>query len=1198
MKTFTKTVLFVATFFVCNNASSQYTYHCGGYLLHCHGLNGFVDAEDPIYYSQSITIAAWVRCESKHPSNMGIVYRSFFVNQGASTRVEWGIVLNASGEFMFKGAIDTSDGVGFEPSIQPEIDSLSSGVVPDSGKFYHIAVTLDQSSYMCNFYVNGVVVTSKKMRGGLHWATALGGNFNDASIGCHSQYYQNKMYTDSYFNGYIDDVFMSPDVINKSQLDSVANGTDLTSLNDFFYHFNEGTGGYTYSNPGAIYNNLNYGNTGYLIGDVAWVTNDPCPPFPVSFVDPYPSMVKDDGTLNTDVSKIDTTKKVIGAATDGLSKVLVIAKTAPNVKVQFLIQGSENGFLSNLDQSVTNQPYVNVMSNSDGYAVGVYTAPDGYGSSFPLGGRNLTVWAFSYDNPNNPNAYTTSSKNLQLVTPPVVLVHGMWSNPQVWEKNSNGNPSFLKYLTDVGFTNIHRADYSAESSNTFDPVNPESIFGRKAILKAINDGITQYEMQGIVTCQADVVGHSLGGLMTRSFSQWDSKNFVAENYKQGFIHKLITLGTPHLGSPLGPILYNNIAPIHLPSTLYSIRDLLNGTSMQVGSCHRDFNPDISNNPALQHLKATNDNKINKVFAVVGIASASQSTAMNDFLYALGEISTSSLFEDLNDLVVSRKSQLGGLTGTGTGNFQYTAHSDPPGRTFAISNTETDNPAIFSQVANLLQSSDASLFAPYFPAPLDAVSGFTNGNDDKNKETGSMGMTGQMIRVDSASRNLVFKGGVQNDITITYDSSETSKLNNVICMIQDLGWFAFDTSNSLNITLPGNFGSIGKINFALLARDSSGVLIGDTASFTIVPNGTFLKLQVNPSIIELDSSIREESLQCTALYKIGTDTADYDINDTTNGITYTPLYNRVAIDGNGVVRASEAGSDTILVSYLSDTIKVPVLVDSNFEKAVLYPNTIDFAAIPDKIIGDSPFALIASASSGENVKFKVVSGPAKIENGIAILTGTGTVTIKATAVGNVYFAGAKPVTRSFVVSGVLASQLLNFSAFLINDNVELSWQTAQEQNTSYFDVEKSTDGIYFSSIGKVQSKGTSITKTNYSLTDNSIELNTPFAYYRLMQVDKDGKSLFSNTVIVKFDGQSNSLSIMPNPVKNNLSFRLEGYRGNATMLIFDMNGRQVYKNDVTIGSGNINILTNFLRAGSYLLQIKTNNSVWRKEFLKE
>src|SRR5579872_5753514 len=125
----------------CYVAHSQYTYPCGGYLLHFHGANGYVDAEDPYINPTGLTLAAWVRPGARNPANMGLIWRQFFVNQGSPTTVEYGLIINSSHQFAFIGMIDTTTGktnaVKTEFNTPGELDSLSSGVVPDSGVFYH-----------------------------------------------------------------------------------------------------------------------------------------------------------------------------------------------------------------------------------------------------------------------------------------------------------------------------------------------------------------------------------------------------------------------------------------------------------------------------------------------------------------------------------------------------------------------------------------------------------------------------------------------------------------------------------------------------------------------------------------------------------------------------------------------------------------------------------------------------------------------------------------------------------------------------------------------------------------------------------------------------------------------------------------------------------------------------------------------------
>jgi hypothetical protein len=78
-------------------------------------------------------------------------------------------------------------------------------------------------------------------------------------------------------------------------------------------------------------------------------------------------------------------------------------------------------------------------------------------------------------------------------------------------------------------------------------------------------------------------------------------------------------------------------------------------------------------------------------------------------------------------------------------------------------------------------------------------------------------------------------------------------------------------------------------------------------------------------------------------------------------------------------------------------------------------TITFSAIPHHTIGDAPFSLTLTASSGLPVALEVVSGPATLSGNTVTMTGVGTVTLQATQAGNANFAAATPVSRSFIVA---------------------------------------------------------------------------------------------------------------------------------------------------------------------------------------
>jgi trimeric autotransporter adhesin len=95
---------------------------------------------------------------------------------------------------------------------------------------------------------------------------------------------------------------------------------------------------------------------------------------------------------------------------------------------------------------------------------------------------------------------------------------------------------------------------------------------------------------------------------------------------------------------------------------------------------------------------------------------------------------------------------------------------------------------------------------------------------------------------------------------------------------------------------------------------------------------------------------------------------------------------------------------------------------------------------------------------------------------------------------------------------------------------LTWTTANEINNKGFDIERSDDGKVFKTIGFVKGYGTTTTTRNYTFTDNE-PLSTT-TYYRLRQVDFDGKAALSNVVSVVKSGGLKGLKVYPNPTSDN------------------------------------------------------------------
>jgi hypothetical protein len=124
-------------------------------------------------------------------------------------------------------------------------------------------------------------------------------------------------------------------------------------------------------------------------------------------------------------------------------------------------------------------------------------------------------------------------------------------------------------------------------------------------------------------------------------------------------------------------------------------------------------------------------------------------------------------------------------------------------------------------------------------------------------------------------------------------------------------------------------------------------------------------------------------------------------------------------------------------------------------------------------------------------------------------------------GNIRFVGMGTCVPGFgdftiaVEGSALPVELTSFSARYVREQVELKWQTATELNNYGFAIERSEDGTVWTEVDFVQGAGTSNSPRSYSWTDqldDKLRRNTKLAY-RLLQMDRDGSTEYSNIVYV-------------------------------------------------------------------------------------
>jgi hypothetical protein len=183
--------------------------------------------------------------------------------------------------------------------------------------------------------------------------------------------------------------------------------------------------------------------------------------------------------------------------------------------------------------------------------------------------------------------------------------------------------------------------------------------------------------------------------------------------------------------------------------------------------------------------------------------------------------------------------------------------------------------------------------------------------------------------------------------------------------------------------------------------------------------------------------------------------------------------------------------------------------------------------------------------------------------------------------------------SFTPPVALPVTLLNFTGVRQDETVKLSWTTAQESNSREFDVERSGDGSHFTSIGVVAAKGNSVVATDYTFTD--AQPLTGSNYYRLRQVDLDGKAVYSKTVKLDF-GTSLALRILPNPAHGTANIFVGNTTEALSIQILDLNGRVVKQIITTPGTANIPVDLTGVARGVYMVKVISSASLATEKLL--
>ena len=221
------------------------------------------------------------------------------------------------------------------------------------------------------------------------------------------------------------------------------------------------------------------------------------------------------------------------------------------------------------------------------------------------------------------------------------------------------------------------------------------------------------------------------------------------------------------------------------------------------------------------------------------------------------------------------------------------------------------------------------------------------------------------------------------------------------------------------------------------------------------------------------------------------------------------------------------------------------------------------------------------------------------NGTAISGANGSSYV-ATAAGTynvdvIYDAQCSQVRSGDIIVTSSCSLPLHFTSFeakTVSGKSVLQWFTENEANVSYFEIERSSDGLNYTKIGNMKAKNLP-TNNQYSYTD--LAPLDGINFYRIKQVDNTTVFTYSSVVRLKSEPGSD-LAFYPNPVSDRLVLQPHLTGVQLTLSIYDASGLMI-QNKKILNQPMITIPVNRLASGSYLMELSNGTLKQRAQFIK-
>jgi hypothetical protein len=189
------------------------------------------------------------------------------------------------------------------------------------------------------------------------------------------------------------------------------------------------------------------------------------------------------------------------------------------------------------------------------------------------------------------------------------------------------------------------------------------------------------------------------------------------------------------------------------------------------------------------------------------------------------------------------------------------------------------------------------------------------------------------------------------------------------------------------------------------------------------------------------------------------------------------------------------------------------------------------------------SITGTGNSSETLRIGIVE---KFSSGI-----DGTLTISGFANKTT---GTSPLGFNSSINILLPVKFVGFNVARQNNNVLVEWVTAEEMNSSYYEVQRSENGNDWNTIASIAASGTTTLTHSYSFTDRNIA--TKIVYYRIRQVDINGRFVITPVRMIKNENGGTEIKVNSSSSNSIYVHFSEQVKANVVIRLTSSNGQIV------------------------------------------